>query len=33
MLQPAVIRNAGHEMALVGVFLGHRLLAWPPPVA
>jgi 4-amino-4-deoxy-L-arabinose transferase-like glycosyltransferase len=30
-LPPATIRHAGHDMATVGVFLGHRLLAWPPP--
>jgi 4-amino-4-deoxy-L-arabinose transferase-like glycosyltransferase len=31
---PAVaIRHAGRDMATVAVFLGHRLLAWPPPGA
>jgi 4-amino-4-deoxy-L-arabinose transferase-like glycosyltransferase len=30
-LPPAVIRHAGHDLATVAVFLGHRLLAWPPP--
>jgi 4-amino-4-deoxy-L-arabinose transferase-like glycosyltransferase len=29
-LPPAAIRHAGREMATVAVFLGHRLLAWPP---
>jgi hypothetical protein len=32
-LPPATIRQGGHDLAAVGVFLGRRLLAWPPPVA
>jgi hypothetical protein len=32
-LPPVAIRHAGRDLATVGVFLGHRLLAWPPPVA
>jgi hypothetical protein len=32
-LPPATIRQGGNDLATVGVFLGRRLLAWPPPVA
>ncbi len=32
-LPPMVIRHAGHAIGTVAVFLGHHLLAWPPPAA
>jgi hypothetical protein len=32
-LPPAAIRHAGRVIGTVSVFLGHRLLAWPPPAA
>ncbi len=30
-LKPLAITQAGHPIGSVSVFLGHRLLAWPPP--
>ncbi len=32
-LPPIPILHAGRDIATVSVFLGHRLLAWPPPLA
>jgi 4-amino-4-deoxy-L-arabinose transferase-like glycosyltransferase len=32
-LPSAAISHAGQDIATVAVFLGHRLLAWPPPPA
>jgi hypothetical protein len=32
-LPPLSILHAGQDIATVAVFLGHRLLAWPPPAA
>jgi 4-amino-4-deoxy-L-arabinose transferase-like glycosyltransferase len=32
-LPPVAIRHAGQDIATVAVFLGRRLLAWPPPPA
>ncbi len=31
-LPSAAIRQAGHDIGTVSLFLGHRLLVWPPPL-